>query len=431
MNSIIIIVIVIIVCVLIFWLWKYCQTNKNNYIPMKITGGEGSQIIGYKDKDTRILSFSEQVISEMNDSGTTPLINSFDYGYFKDFTGQSLGKFKNYSNAYYGNESYIIMKNTEPKLFSDALLDGVNILRKINEIQYVVTMNEFPSIKLIYPELPNVLGKNKNFDADDELNLINFLEDKTLINRKIDFQQILNAKSGNNKMHFIENDFGGNVVHFHDNLDHHLFNNNMDKQIFIFIEFSYNNFIGKNKFQIHPLYLQIHSHTLKLLKRIINYPFKQSLYVFRFVIDDNKFIDPSGIVFNYFEVEQVDVPKIIGTTEISYYIENFDNSNKSYPINIPDTTISFDMDEYLMINYENLNFHVQIEHSENLSKHKSNLVEFLIRSFNLLNYSSSDLLKFLKHINYDLKNLNTSISKFSPFFIANHSLPSMNTSSID
>lgn len=427
--SVIPIIITIIIIILIFLgiFWLIHNKSKPSE-SIKIIGGEGPKIESYSDDEVKLLSFTEQVLF---DTLSIESDDSIVYNYvdIQSLTGQTWRKFKDFISIKVGNKFYMIHKNLEPKLFSDSLLDGINLCIHVPEIKYVIAMNEFPSIKLIYPSLSNysdILRKTKFKETCEYMN--NSLSQPKLLKKndldKLDMLKLVlnnkiepsfdlsDIKSGNNIMCYIENGNSIKQIKITNSLKYGI-RNEVNKQIFVFLEFSYENFSESKKHLVQKLFLQIHKITKSLLKRIIEDINHTHIYVFRFVLHDDKFSDVETIKFNNF---WFDGRKII------YYVEDFDNPGKSmikYPINIPDTKISFDMDEYLFIETSNFNYHIQIEHSENSSRHKSNLVEFLLRTFNYFGYPNESLKELLKNINYNLDNLNKDISIFSPFRISN------------
>ena len=151
-------------------------------------------------------------------------------------------------------------------------------------------------------------------------------------------------------------------------------------RIEIYIEYSY------NKETASELYSVIHRHTLNVLTYILGIK-KDSkcryIYCFRFLFPN---LDEA-----YKKVESIDI------SNTKFFI--YDNSGYSI-VQIPKTSSAFSYDEQLFINYENENYSIQIEHSEDGSSHKSNIVEFLARNLLTTTNSIKDIRTVFSGTNY-------------------------------
>ena len=143
----------------------------------------------------------------------------------------------------------------------------------------------------------------------------------------------------------------------------------------VFVEFVYNNLKD-----ISIAYSTIHLTTSKVLRSIFSLFTKDhtiKLAVVRILVKDDGSID----------------------NDIELKCENqliyFNNASGFNYISVPSTKSSFEYDEYLEVQRKISEFYkIQIEHSEKLSKHKSNLVEFVLRNSNDAEFIKQVLSKF-------------------------------------
>lgn len=151
--------------------------------------------------------------------------------------------------------------------------------------------------------------------------------------------------------------------------------------ISVFIEFVYETFDSVD------LYYKIHYRTAEILK----YVFSQyaDIMVFRLVVR-NGFVqefDPSKVKIKELRYD----PNYDDTIKVLYYdgVHKVENTltdaekNGFKTIRIPRTRIdhSLKYDEGLLVQtFNEKRYDIQIEHSENLGEHKSNIVEFIVRS---------------------------------------------------
>ena len=132
--------------------------------------------------------------------------------------------------------------------------------------------------------------------------------------------------------------------------------NKSKPSVHIYIEYSY------NKEGAYELYSRIHRHTLSVLSYLLTKDIEENdIYCYRFKSPTDK----------YKTIEPITIK--------SHRIYVYDECNYSI-VQIPNTTTSFAYDEQLFVHSNNINYSIQIEHSEDGSKHKSNFVEFLARA---------------------------------------------------
>lgn len=163
-------------------------------------------------------------------------------------------------------------------------------------------------------------------------------------------------------------------------------------QIEIYIEYSY----GKSR-KVIDLYPMIHKHTQLVIQNIIKHHRmvgwkNDEIYIFclRFQLETNDLDDKNSKLqeptHNYINFQ--DIP-IISNIEILT-----DDQTKKRPIihvyfydechyanvRVPHNNSEFSYDEQLYFEIDKENYSIQIEHSENGWKHKSNMIEFLGRN---------------------------------------------------
>lgn len=438
MNKIVIIVIVIIAIIVLCGLIYFILRDNSKVSEMYyIKGGEGPGIINYRNKIPKILSFSEQAIQQIHpiqnikdDSILT--LNQRD---LRSFDGLTLGKFKEYGTVFIHGNCYLIPRNIEPRYFSDSLFDGIEIMLNNKNVKQIMALNEFPSINLIYPKVNpvcNILGNkgqtellmklidnsetiNKFKDnlliATEELLKILFNDLSPNINNVEFLSNIIDTTAGNNSKYYLEN--GDEKIKIIPSLS--INPKFISNQKFIFIEFSYTSPSDEAKFYIFRLFDEIHKITHETINYIINNS-TSNINCIRLVL-------PIGKSWNNKSFKNVDEFKdkfqanTLKDISINYYVEDFDDN--IHDIIIPDTKISFGLDEYLMIQTSNTIYHVQVEHSENGSSHKSNMVEFLMRMWNIFEYDNKSLYDLLVKFNYSLNEFEGKINALSVFNISN------------
>lgn len=344
-NTILIIIIIILILIFVL-LYKLLHKNKNNEMEI-IYGGEGPKGINYRNnKDEHIIQPSELVLSQTR---AKTINNNIYYNKsdLKYFMGQSFSKFKDMNSIMLNNYSYLISKNIQPKFFSDSLLDGIGLAKLLN-YSTILTKCEMPT--------------------------------NTSINEGM-------LKNPNNLSSIIERDEDDIIISDFDSTKFGKKFKSSKPEINIYIEFCYNNFTN-DKFKIIDLYPKIHLATISIIEKIIKAnPINNDVYIFRYLIDKDGLTNKTDF----------DKTVIFNNVNFHYYDEN---DGRFDTIIIPPTENVFFMDEFLLVNYNNQNFNIQIEHSENMEMHKSNLVEFLMRMGDKFDISNDDLFKLIRSFGY-------------------------------
>ena len=150
---------------------------------------------------------------------------------------------------------------------------------------------------------------------------------------------------------------------------------------YVFIEFCYSS--GVKKYKIKNLAINIHDNTLKIIEDILDKTdSSDSMYIYRMEVLDDITISNSN------KLNEIK----LDNCKIKFNEWNF----KEYKIPRLTKSKTFLMDEFLFIETEKLNFCIQIEHSEGYKKHKSNMLEFILRILNKLNVKTEDVKIFLE-----------------------------------
>lgn len=168
----------------------------------------------------------------------------------------------------------------------------------------------------------------------------------------------------------------------------------------IYIEYSY----GSSR-KVTDLFPLIHRHTHHLITDIIKHHESEEInskqlyiYCMRFQLEQDQdgqkqltFPSNENDLFLEYTITTVSAYKsIIDNVKIYYYDEC------SYPfVKIPETVSEFSYDEQLFITRNSNHYSIQIEHSEDCSDHKSNMVEFIGRNLSQL-ISLDEMRTFLK-----------------------------------
>lgn len=168
----------------------------------------------------------------------------------------------------------------------------------------------------------------------------------------------------------------------------------------IYIEYSY----GSSR-KVTDLFPLIHRHTHHLIADIIKHHESEKInskqlyiYCMRFQLEQDQdgqkqltFPSNENDLFSEYTITTVSAYKtIIDDVKIYYYDEC------SYPfVKIPETVSEFSYDEQLFITRNSNHYSIQIEHSEDGSDHKSNMVEFIGRNLSQL-ISLDEMRTFLK-----------------------------------
>ena len=224
------------------------------------------------------------------------------------------------------------------------------------------------------------------------------------------------------------------------------------KNVDIFLDFSY----GDNQ-NIELNFYNIHKFTYLILNKIINYLDSSSSKIndYTFIIgllmtkniEWNKLFEALEDDFQFKENEiltnKLIKSLLIEKNNSQFYLLNFNNYDKS-PTNLSSTkqivippSKSFDMDEFLRIATDKLVMNIQIEHSEEYFRHKSNIVEFIMRILNqkISNFSDEikTFLQFLQFFGFynnkkfqlkfiDVNSINVNFLSNSIFNKSNHKL---------
>lgn len=349
MQAIVIVIIVLVVLVLV-GLLVFLLLRKNKENPEIIYGGEGIPI-EYENNgriDRTNITFSEMVVEEQRKN--LELVNIVNKpSSIAHFFEDTVKKCELFSKIMYRGGNGFIIQNTFPKYFSDALVDGILLfVNNDNKIDRIICKNEFPSENIYNPEL---IGKINEGFIDYSKNNPSFLlqSNKNLV-----------SIEKNKELESVEN----------------------RQNIYIFIEFSYPSSINR-KFFVQR-YKSIHARTCKTISSVIQNSakslYKNQIYLIR--IENDKLEKP--VVLKEF--------KLNDNTMI--YKNNW-NDSKYMSLNIPKTEKSFDMDEFLIAQSKDMNYLIQVEHSEGEGNHKSNMVEFILRTCNYLKISVDDTFKIV------------------------------------
>lgn len=333
----IIIILIVIIVILSFILWKFFPRHKyteksqdletdRNSIPT-ITGGEGIGLSfgNETENNKKNVTFSDLAIEKYRTNNR--LTNTgFDMSEIPSILDSSIECYRNFGTMNYEGRDYYICQNIEPKFVSDSLLDGLLMIQ--------------------HPEIKNIFGKN---------------EFKTFRLRTNEFRDGFFKDEKHNQPFQLQNiDSEVRLIK----------NFNYEKRskidINVFIEFTYPN--GLKKVRVLNLYREIHEKTKEILTQIIELSKIYNKYKLMFIIR----IDIENLDYLRFMTEFYPEDKLV-------IIHNDWRMSRYMTLNIPNSA-TFGMDEFLIIETSNDNFYIQIEHSEDLGRHKSNLIEFVLRN---------------------------------------------------
>lgn len=342
---------IIIICFLIYLIIR--NESKPIDVFNDFQGGDGISTFLYKKSEVdgritefkRTLSFAELALryKSISISGNTSIIPKIEIDHL---IGLSAREYEKLSYFKYRDMDGYISKNIQPKFFSDSLLDGL-LFMKIPNVENVFCKNEYNSERLF-----NEIDSSKinyGFTEDRKTQLSYHLRSHQI--QGIDNCEIISMENRDklNKHNFFTN------------------NNLYEDVVYIFIEFSYPGTIDKR--EVLKYYKLIHSKTQEIMKIIIDEIEDTTpvpVYVIRILLSE---ID-SPIVFTRNVYRDINISTYLGDYK--------DNSTEFNTINIPKTKDSFAMDEFLIVDYNfpdancNVNYFVQIEHSEGMQHHKSN-----------------------------------------------------------
>lgn len=388
-KSLIFIIILIILISFVIYLYIKNNNNPNNeYLSNNFRGGDGISVVRFdkngiefdKNEVKQTLSFTELALHNLSEilANNTMIIHNTDIKRIVDLSTIEYEKFGYIQNKLI--RGYVSM-HIEPKFFSDSLLDGI-LFMEIPNVEHVFCKNEFQSERLF--NSINSTNINDGFTIDRETQLSYHINHHPVTNIN-DFEIIsIKNSTGINKTNFFT--------------DIHL----ATKNIYVFIEFSYTGTVKKS--EVVKSYQLIHYKTQFIMEKIIE--------------DSKSYSDG-----NYIYVIRILLSKITDTIEfVKHNYENFtiitilqdfdrERGTKFNTINIPKTEKSFAMDEFLVVNCKfnqdvKINYFVQIEHSEGMQHHKSNIVEFILRTCKVLGINNSTCKNILvEDLHYSLDKL--------------------------
>lgn len=397
MKQIIIVLIIVVLIILISFIFILIF-SKFKLKKYKSTGGQFNQLKLYfqnsnKYKIKKILPTSTMVLLFnywFNNlcRGINPLNSDFNaFEILKTNNAINLAsKFKanlnpiiKFGSFVYNNHFYSLTPNqlaVSARTLSDSFYDLYLILKNRSDIKYGISVCELTTN--IYRKIPD----------DDKIscghNLISFIvSDDQNFAFKNDFKENQNLEKFTRLKVNLKN---FNLVH-HDNLTkmQNLFNikyfenkNNVD----IFIDFAY----PDRNFSINRHFHQIHEVTNILINKIIKTMESmkpnqnQNHNIFIIGVKIKQYQDWENI---YKEIKEIDF-KLLNDSkyqlhDINKYSNKFnDNDKNNKYINLPNSK-TFSMDEFIRLATNNSVYNIQIEHSEGLDTHKSNIVEFIMR----------------------------------------------------
>lgn len=152
---------------------------------------------------------------------------------------------------------------------------------------------------------------------------------------------------------------------------------------YVYIEYCYQ----KRFADITNAYRNVHDDTVEFLHELVS-----SEGMLPKIIIRRMFVDNDG---------NISKDKIKVSRSVHYIIYDFEKNNKTGlfdALNIPKTSADEGLafDEYLEIEYEGRKFSVQVEHSESLDNHKSNILDFVVYTTKFL--ESNDKLNVANEI---------------------------------
>lgn len=397
MNLVIIVLIIVVLIILISFIFVF-MFSKYKLKKYKSTGGEFNQLKLYFPK-----SKNDKIIKGILPTSTMVLLFNYwfnnlcrginplnsDFNVFEilkpNDTNFPIHKFKanlnpiiKYGSFVYNNHFYSLTPNqlaVSARTLSDSFYDLYLILKNRSDIKYGISVCELTT---------NIYRK---ISDDDKIscgnNLISFIvSDNQNFAFKNDFKENQNLEKFTRLKVNLKN---FNLVHHYDLTNmQNLFNikyfenkNNVD----IFIDFAYPNSISINRYfhQIHDVTRYLINKIIKITNSTIHNK-NQNHYIFIIGVKIKQYQDWKNI---YKEIKEIDF-KLLNDSkyqlhDINKYsnkINDNDLNNKS--INLPKSE-TFSMDEFIRLSTNNSIYNIQIEHSEGLDIHKSNIIEFIMR----------------------------------------------------
>lgn len=162
-----------------------------------------------------------------------------------------------------------------------------------------------------------------------------------------------------------------------------------------FVDFSYSGNVDVNKAysNVHKATYEIAEHLKQLMQE---HPNQSIIAYYKLRVADDGTVDTNFERIAYLENKEC--------LAIGYFNKaQYKGKAKQTEIKVPATNDAFKMDEYLILQTDLGNISMQIEDSENLSSHKSNGVEFIIRSFRKMNEHSKLDMKFSDNIQQSIE----------------------------
>lgn len=399
MNLVIIVLIIVVLIILISFIFVF-MFSKYKLKKYKSTGGEFNQLKLYfpklnndKNKIKKILPTSTMVllfnywfnnlcrgINPLNsDFNVFEILKPIDNGFPTQKFKANLNPIIKFGSFVYNNHFYSLTPNqlaVSARTLSDSFYDLYLILKNRSDIKYGISVCELTTN--IYRKIPD----------DDKIscgnNLISFIvSDDQNFAFKNDFKENQNLEKFTRLKVNLKN---FNLVHQDDltniqnifNIKYFENKNNVD----IFIDFAY----PDRKFSINHHFHQIHDVTRYLINKIIKTiePIKKikkrNHYIFIIGVKIKQYQDWENI---YEEIKEINFKlpddsnyQLHDINDYSNHIINNNDNNKL--INLPNSE-TFSMDEFIRLATNNSVYNIQIEHSEGLDAHKSNIVEFIMR----------------------------------------------------
>lgn len=397
MNQIIVVLIIVALIILISFIFVFIF-RKYKLKKFKSTGGEFNQLKLYfpKSKNDKIikevLPTSTMVllfnywfnnlcrgINPLNsDFNVFAILKPIDNGFPTQKFKANLNPIIKFGSFVYNSHLYSLTPNqlaVSARTLSDSFYDLYLILKDNTDIKYGISVCELTT------NIYRKISDNDKISCGN--NLISFIvSDNQNFAFKNDFKENQNLEKFTRLKVNLKN---FNLVH-HDNLTkmQNLFNikyfenkNNVD----IFIDFAYPNSISINRYfhQIHDVTRYLINKIIKITNSTIHNK-NQNHYIFIIGVKIKQYQDWKNI---YKEIKEIDF-KLLNDSkyqlhDINKYsnkINDNDLNNKS--INLPNSK-TFSMDEFIRLATNNSVYNIQIEHSEGLDAHKSNIVEFIMR----------------------------------------------------
>lgn len=458
--------------VLLFNSWFYKNNNKN---PLDFEFDVISTIKNSMDNSNlNVISTTQNTINKSNNSNLddkknrklNPKLCLCRENIFSNccqpklIDSNPIGPLIKFNTFLYNNQLFTLSPNqlsVSAKTYSDSFYD-LYLLSKNENIKYAIGVCEINSNIYLQIDNEEIGGGNnlitfyytdpENFALIDDFenSCKTHNENMESSNEEIEelsskrFPKLVgsNLPNENDYTQFKINDKKINIIKFNPNILNNLSKNIFNikyysnkKNIDIFLDFSY----GDNQ-NIELNFYNIHKFTYLILNKIIDYldisssKINDYTFIIGLLMKDiewNKLFEALEDDFQFKENEiltnELIKSLLIEKNNSQFYLLNFNNydklpSNQSLTkqIVIPPSE-SFDMDEFLRIATDNLVMNIQIEHSEEYFRHKSNIVEFIMRILNQKISENNQIEIFKKILNF----FGFGVSKFNLEFGKNNS----------